>query len=66
MTKKSKIWSIVLSILFAVIALWIMIFRNSNVAGNLEASFVSMVPAFVTSHVILHRKIDKALNSKEK
>jgi hypothetical protein len=61
MTKRNKIWGIILSVLFTLSALWLLIFRTSDVLANLEASYICMVPAFVTSHIVLHRKINKTI-----
>jgi hypothetical protein len=58
---KTTKWGIILSSLYLVLALYISVFRWSDVQGNLEASYLCSAP-FVASHVLLHRKINKANN----
>lgn len=62
MSNKVKWWSIGLSIFYIAISAYLLSYRLNDVQGNLEASFISMTPAFVTSHVVLHRKIDSLKN----
>jgi hypothetical protein len=50
---------ILISLLFLAGAAWILTFQFGNVWGNLEASYLCYIPTFVTSHIILHRKINK-------
>lgn len=60
---KTKFWNWALSSLFVVIAALILLFRFNDVYGNLEASFICLVPAFVISHTALRRKINKVHDS---
>lgn len=61
MTRKQKFINWILSILFIAISVYFIGWRTDEVQGNLEASFIWAVPAFVASHAVLHRKIDRAV-----
>jgi hypothetical protein len=59
---------IVLSALYAVTAVFLLIFQFNNVWSNLESDFLLGAPAFIAGHTFITRKFEathELINNKE-
>lgn len=52
-------WWVVLAVLLVALDVYLVGWRWSDVAGNIEAQFVIVTPAFVAHHVLMRRHADR-------